>query len=145
MRRLAVVLVVSVLTGCGDSPTAPTSRIPEVAGTYTGPLIVQVPTDSFQGTARFHVAQAGAQLTVTGSISLLGTTEQLATIRGTVNEMWFFIPTAGGAATGVVHGACGRISTTRTHITFTGRRVRWEEDASTALCGTFELSGTLSL
>lgn len=143
MRRLAVVLAVSVLTGCGDGPTAPTSRIPEVAGTYTGPLIVQVPTDSAQGTARFHVAQAGAQLTVTGSITLLGTTAQLAAIRGTINEMGFFIPTAGAAA-GVVQDACGRVTTTRTNITFTGRRVRWEEDASTALCGSFELSGTLS-
>ena len=143
MRRLALVFAASVLTSCGDNPTAPTSRIPEVAGTYTGPLIVQVPTDSFQGTARFHVAQAGTQLTVTGSISLLGTTDQLDAIRGTINEMGFFIPTTGAAA-GVVHEACGRIVTTRTNIAFTGRRVRWEEDASTALCGTFELSGTLS-
>ena len=143
MRRLAVVLAVSVLTGCGDSPTGPTSRIPEVAGTYTGPLIVQVPTNSFQGTARLHVAQAGAQLTITGSISLLGTTAQVTAIAGTINEMGFFIPTAGVAA-GVVHEGCGRIVTTRTNITFTGRRVRWEEDASTVLCGSFELSGTLS-
>ena len=143
MRRLAFVLAVSVLTGCGDSPTGPTSRIPEVAGNYTGPLIVQVPTNSFQGTARLNVAQAGAQLTITGSISLLGTTAQLTAIAGTINEMGFFIPTAGVAA-GVVREGCGRIVTTRTNITFTGRRVRWEEDASTVLCGSFELSGTLS-
>ena len=87
--------------------------------------------------------QAGAQLTITGSITLLGTTAQLTAIAGTINEMGFFIPTAGVAA-GVVHDACGRIITTRTNITFTERRVRWEEDASTKLCGSFELSGTLS-
>ena len=144
MRRLALVLAVNVLTGCGDNPTAPTSRIPEVAGTYTGPLTIQVTAnDSFQGSARLDVAQAGAQLTITGSYTLLGTTAQLPAIPGTIDEMGLFIPAAGGAA-GVVNDSCGRVNTTSTDITFSGRTVRWEETASTEFCNDFALSGTLS-
>ena len=144
MRRLALVLAVSVLTGCGDDPTAPTSRIPEVAGTYTGPLTMHVTaTLSFQGTARFHVAQAGPQLTITGSVTFQGSTAQLTAIPGTINEMGFFIPTAGGAAE-AFNDACGKVTTLSTNIVFSGRRVRWEETASTEFCASFEVSGTLS-
>lgn len=143
MRRLVFVLAVSVFTGCGDSPTAPTSRIPQVAGAYAGPLTMQVTAnDSFQGTARFNVAQAGAQLTITGFVTLLRSTAELPAIAGTINEMGFFIPTAGGAA-GVVNDSCGKVTTTSTNISFTGRTLRWEEAASTEFCGSFELSGTL--
>ena len=143
MRRLALVLAVNVLTGCGDNPTAPTSRIPEVAGTYTGPLTIQATANySVQGSARFDVAQAGAQLTITGSFTLRGATAQLAAITGTIDEMGFFIPAAGGVA-GVVK-SCGRVNMTSTNITFSWRTVRWEEAASTEYCDDVELSGTLS-
>ena len=143
MRRLAVVLAVSVFTGCGDSPTAPTSRIPEVAGTYIGPLTWQMtPNDSFQGSARFHVAQAGVRLTITGSVTLLGTTAQL-TVTGTINEMGLFIPTSGGVGD-LVNDSCGEITRTSANITFSWHTLRWEEAASAQFCGNFEVSGTLS-
>ena len=111
MRRFALVLAVAVLTGCGaDSPTAPTSQIPEVAGTYTGPLTLRAVTtgDSLQGFARFNVAQAGAQLTITGSTTFLGETAQLPAITGTINATGFFTPTSGGVAGAVNDPDCGR-------------------------------------
>ena len=98
---------------------------------------------SLRGSASFDVAQVGAQLTVTGSITLLDTTAQLAAIPGTIDEMGIFIPTAGGAA-GVVNDSCGRVNTTSTNIRFSGRTLRWVETATTEFCDSFELSATLS-
>ena len=147
MRRLALVLAITVLIGCGaDSPTAPTSQIPEVAGTYTGPLTLRVVTtgDSLQGSARFDVAQAGAQLTITGSITFLGETAQLPAITGTINATGFFTPTSGGVAGAVNDPDCGRITPASASITFSGRTMRLVETAFTDFCGNFELSGTLS-
>ena len=126
MRRLALVLAITVLIGCGaDSPTAPTSQIPEVAGTYTGPLTLRVVTtgDSLQGSARFDVAQAGAQLTITGSITFLGETAQLPAITGTINATGFFTPTSGGVAGAVNDPDCGRITPASASITFSGERL----------------------
>lgn len=143
MRRLALVLAISVLTGCGDGPTAPTSQIPDVAGTYTGPFTMHMTANrSFQGSARFDVAQAGAQLTITGSMTLLGTTAQLAAIPGTINATGIFTPTADGAA-GVVNDACGRVTTTATSIAFFGHTLRWVETATAEFCNDFEIEARL--
>ena len=141
MRRLALVLAISVLTGCGDGPTAPTSQIPDVAGTYTGPYTMYM-TDSFQGSARFDVAQAGAQLTITGSMTLLGMTAQMPAVRGTISATGVFTPSAGGAG-GVVNDDCGAVTTTATTITFFGRTLRWIEAASTEFCTDFEIEALL--
>ena len=136
-------LAISVLTGCGDGPTAPTSQIPDVAGTYAGPFTMHMTAnDSFPGSARFDVAQAGAQLTITGSMTLLGTTAQLAAIPGTIDATGIFTPTAGGAA-GVVNDACGRVTTTATSITFFGHTLRWVETAATEFCNDFEIEARL--
>lgn len=149
MRRLALVLAV-VLTGCGaDSPTAPTAptlQIPDVAGTYTGPLTLLAVTamTTLQGSARFDVAQAGAQLTISGSITFLGETVQLpAPITGTINATGFFTPTSGWVEE-VNDPDCGRVTSTSASITFSGRTMRLVETASTDFCGNFELSGSLN-
>ncbi len=149
MRRLALVLAV-VLTGCGaDSPTAPTtaptSQIPEVAGTYTGPLTLLAVTTGaiLQGSARLDVAQAGAQLTITGSITFLGETVQLPAIMGIINATGIFTPTSGWVEE-VNDPDCGRVTSTNASVTFFGRTLRLVETASTDSCGNFELSGTLS-
>ena len=145
---LGICILALVSAGCGDdagSPTAPTApQFPQVAGTYTGPLTVRVTGDSLQGSARFNVAQAGAQLTITGSVTFLGETAQLPAITGTINATGFFTPTGGGVAGAVNDPDCGRITTTSATITFSGRTMRLVETASTQFCGNFEISGTLS-
>lgn len=143
MRRLALVFAISVLTGCGNGPTAPTSQIPDVAGTYAGPYTMHVTVNnSFQGSARLDVAQAGAQLTITGSMTLLGTPAQVPAVRGTISATGVFTPSAGGAG-GVVNDACGAVTTTATTITFFGRTLRWIEAASTEFCNDFEIEALL--
>ena len=92
--RLALVsIIVLGLSACGGDNKNPTSPspipppqpvIPNVAGTYRGPLTL---SGSFKGsmvspsgTMSITVAQAGAQLTISISIELLGETDDLGTI-----------------------------------------------------------------
>ena len=51
---------------------------------------------SVTGFAQMDVAQAGTQVTITGSVTLAGQTSQLAALTGTINATGFFSPTAGG-------------------------------------------------
>ena len=119
------------------------AQIPDVAGTYAGPYTMHMTVnDSFQGSARLDVAQAGAQLTITGSMTLLGTPAQVPAVRGTISATGVFTPSAGGAG-GVVNDACGAVTTTATTITFFGRTLRWIEAASTEFCNDFEIEALL--
>ena len=135
-----------MLPACGgDSPTSPSSRIPSVAGTYTGPLNftadgVQIATLSTQ----MNVVQSGSQLTITGSVSFSGQTIQLPAVTGNVNETGFFTATSGGAASEVSDPDCGLITTTSFTLAFSGNTARYVEIATTTSCGLWNLSGTLT-
>ena len=97
LRLLAACAVVVVATAsCGgdssqdSSPTAPSPQpqIPNVAGTYSGPLTITASAlmVNLSGTMQITVVQAGAQLTITGSISIFEETNALQAVTGTVNE-----------------------------------------------------------
>ena len=86
----AVALLAVALAAC-DSATGPS--IPRVAGTYTGPLAVEA-TAVFQGTPttvtatgsmRLVVEQVEDQVTLSGSMTILGDTESLGTISGRID------------------------------------------------------------
>ena len=159
MRHLALVsIIVLGLSACGGdnkNPTAPTPVtvptpppapvIPNVAGTYRGPLTISGSIEgsmvSLSGTMSMTVAQAGAQLTITGSIELAGETDDLETISGTID--------AAGRVTLPVDSFqeedpdCGTIMVTGVTLTFTGNMAAFRL-AQTSDCGNVELSATLT-
>ena len=102
LRRLATCAVLIVATaawGRDSSPTTPVSptppspqpQLPNVAGTYQGPLTITASLEgvvlvTLSGTMHLTVVQAGAQLTITGSVSIFDETSALEAVTGTVDE-----------------------------------------------------------
>ena len=92
LRRLATCAVLLVATAAcgGDSrPTTPVSptplspqpQLPNVAGTYQGPLTITTALEgvvlvTLSGTMHLTVVQAGAQLTITGAVSIFDETSR---------------------------------------------------------------------
>ena len=163
IRRLATCAVVVVATAaCGGdsrpttpvSPTAPSPppQIPNVAGTYRGPLTITASTDdglvmfSLSGTMHITVVQAGAQLTISGSISILAETSALEAVTGTVNDTGLvtFPPDSVIHAVPVGDDSCGTLTPAPTMLTFSGNTVRFLQTASIDGCGTVEIVGALT-
>ena len=151
MRRpVAVVVLALVFVACGEgggSPTTPSSRVPDVAGTYTGTLYLTSSRSSQRVPIqmRMVVVQSGSQLTITGSLSFDGRRLDLPAITGTINQTGFFTLTAGGFYGDTVDDPdCGRITPTSESLTFSGRTARYQETADTQYCGTLQISGTLT-
>ena len=165
IRRLATCAVVVVATAaCGgdSSPTTPVSptppspqpQIPNVAGTYRGPLTITAALEggvvmvSLSGTMQLTVVQAGAQLTITGSVSIFDETSALEAVTGTVDDTGrvTFPPDS------VVHAApipmgddtCGTLTPAPTMLTFVGTTAQFLQTATSDSCGSFEVVGTLA-
>ena len=152
----AVLIVATAACGGDSSPTAPSPQpqIPNVAGTYRGPLTITASTDdgvvmvSLSGTMQLTVVQAGAQLTITGSVSIFDETSALEAVTGTVDDTGrvTFPPDS------VVHAApipmgddtCGTITPAPTMLTFSGNTARFLQTATSDDCGTVEIVGTLT-
>lgn len=88
--RVLLGLAVAALAACeGSGPTAP-SRYPDVAGTYSGPLVHMAGEpgrqESLDGTMRIVVTQSESQVTLNASITILGQTQEIPPTRGTINE-----------------------------------------------------------
>ena len=155
MRTLILVLAV-LAAGCDDgrlqNPVAPSSvrptvpTVPQVAGTYLGPLELSgslVP-NTVTGSMRMVVVQAGGQVTITGSITFFGETTQLPAFTGVINSTGFVTVTGGGFSGSVSDPDCGTITTTSSTLTFSGRSARIYEAATTDFCGNFTITGTLT-
>lgn len=147
VRSVAVFVLSFAFIACDGTPTAPSSGVPNVAGTYTGTLYLT----SSQGSQRVPVemqmvvVQSGSQLTITASMSLGGQTVDLPAITGTINRTGFFTVTAGGYYENTTDDVeCGRITPTSSSLTFSGRTARYQESADSQHCGTLQLSGTLT-
>ena len=141
---LAVALVL-LAPACGNDGPTNSSRIPDVAGIYTGPLTLTV-DGNLIGTARMrmNVVQSGSRLTITASAEFDGQTAEMPALTGTVNETGVFTPTGGGASTLFDDPDCGTVTITSWGLTFSGDTVRYGERAATSACGTWEISATLS-
>ena len=147
-RLLVILLLTLLITGCGDDggPVAPSPpQFPQVAGTYNGTLLTfSLVSDTLTGSMHMVLVQAGAQLTITGSMMLLGETVELPAVTGAVNETGFFTATAGGFSETVSDETCGTLTTTSATPTFSGSTARITETAAAEFCGNIQLSGTLT-
>ncbi len=141
----------STLTRQGDntSPPSPTPMppqpvIPNVAGTYRGPLtlsaLIEGSMVSSSGTMSMTVAQDGAQLAITGSYEVVGETTDLGTISGTIDAAGRVTLTAPDEE----DPDCGTIMEAIITLTFTGNMVVFRTTATTSVCGPIELSATLT-
>ena len=164
LRRLATCAVVVVATAaCGGdsspttpfSPTAPSPQplIPNVAGTYRGPLTITASLDgvvlvTLSGTLHLTVVQAGAQLTITGSVSIFDETSALEAVTGTVDATGLvtFPPDSVVNAVPIPMGVdtCGTITQAPTMLTFSGTTAQFLQTATSDSCGSFEVVGTLT-
>ena len=165
LRRLATgaVLIVATAACGGDrSPTTPVSptppspqpQIPNVAGTYQGPLTITASLDggvvmlSLSGTMHITVVQAGAQLTISGSTTILDETSALDTVTGTVDATGrvTFPPDSIINAAPIPMGddPCGTITPAPTMLTFAGTTAQFLQTATSDSCGSFEVVGTLT-
>ena len=157
LRLLAACAVVVVATAsCGgdssqdSSPTAPSPQpqIPNVAGTYSGPLTITASAlmVNLSGTMQITVVQAGAQLTITGSISIFEETNALQAVTGTVNETGLvtFPPDSLVNAVPPDDDTCGTITPAPAMLTFSGNTTRFLQTASSDGCGNVEVLGTLT-
>ena len=141
---LAGVFTALLTSACGESPTAPSSQIPNVAGTYTGSMTILVDGQTLaSGTARMTVVQAGSQLTISGSLTFSGATVQITAVTGTINRTGFFAPARRSFTNRVTDPTCGAITPVDASLTFAGTTARYVENATTAFCGTWQFSGTL--
>ena len=144
----AVVVVCLALVACGEeSPTAPsTPQIPQVAGTYTGSLTLTALATGqrIPGSARMVVRQAGSQLTISGSITMLGLTTQITAVTGTINATGYFSLTSGGFTGTVDAGECGRLRPLNASLTFAGSTAEYIENLSSTGCGNFQVTASLT-
>ena len=153
LATCAVVVVATASCGGDSGPTAPSpqSQIPNVAGTYRGPLTITgsdaggVLMVSLNGTMQITVVQAGAQLTITGSTSIFEETSALEPVTGTVNETGLVtFPPDSPINTVPIDDTCGTITPAPTMLTFSGNTARFLQTASSDGCGNFEVLGTLT-
>ena len=157
LRLLVACAVVAVATAsCGgdSNPTAPSPQpqIPNVAGTYSGPLTITAAAEgnalmvSLSGTMQITVVQAGAQLTIMGSISIFEETNALEAVTGTVSETGVvtFPPDSLANAVPLDDDTCGTIAPAPTMLTFSGDTARFLQTASSDRCGNIEIVGTLT-
>ena len=164
LRRLATCAVVVLATAaCGgdSSPTTPVSptplspqpQLPNVAGTYQGPLTITAALEgvvlvTLSGTMHLTVVQAGAQLTITGAIAIFDETSALEAVTGTVDDTGrvTFPPDSLVNAVPIPMGVdtCGTITQAPTMLTFSGTTAQFLQTATSDSCGSFEVVGTLT-
>jgi hypothetical protein len=155
MKAIHLLAVASalLLPACSrDGPTA-SSRIPNVAGTYSGPNVAGTYTGPVDFTEdgvviatlsmRMNIVQSGSRLTVNGAATFGGESIRLPAITGIVDETGFFTPTSGGDSS-LADPDCGTFTATSFTLTFSGNTVRYDEQATTSFCGHLQLSGTLT-
>ena len=160
LATCAVLIVAAAACGGDSSPTTPVSptplspqpQIPNVAGTYSGPLTITAARDggvlmlSLSGTMHITVVQAGAQLTISGSISIFEETSALEAVTGTVNDTGLvtFPPDSVVNAVPMGDDTCGTITPAPTMLTFSGNTARFLQTATSDDCGNVEIVGTLT-
>ena len=155
MNRLARILLVAVcLTaapGCDwlEELTGPSA--PDVAGTYTGPLTVEVTagamTLTVTGSMTLAVEQDGDQVTISGSLTIEGDTETIDAAPGTIDGAGLWTPADDASAGfGVEDDGCG--GTVESTVRFADNSLAVELSSATPEptmeCPNITLSATLA-
>ena len=86
MKTIMAVLAVVALGACDDMTAG--GGIPNVAGTYTGPVLLRFTDAGIEtsGSARLTVVQSGSEITVGGSLTLANVTSEIAAFQGEVSK-----------------------------------------------------------
>ena len=146
--RLLLGPAIVVIAACdGSGPTAP-SAYPDVAGTYSGNVVLAAGEpgrrETIHGTMRIAAAQSGSQVTVSGSITFFGETEELEQIPGTINEAGeFTFPGDDLVGETLNDPDCGEHSVTMS-LVFSDGTAKFGQVVETAACGQFRLDATLT-
>ncbi len=103
-----LILLAGILASCDSAEDDPWYL--SLAGRYTGELTVSSVGASLSGSMTVTVEQSGSQVTLSGTIQLLGQSQRLAAITGTVNNTGFFTPTGGGYSGSYDDPECGAVT-----------------------------------
>lgn len=146
-----ILALVVLLPACDSSPAAPTTtQYPDVAGTYSGPLVAEAVleaglTQTLNGTMRIVVTQSGPEVTVSGSFTLLGETEEIPPYTGRINEAGEFTFPDDIFEDGALNNSdCGEITVTSMSIAFSSDTATFTYASETAACGDFNFRATMT-
>ena len=145
---IGAAMMIWALAGC-SATVSPGGGVPQVAGTYTGPLMVTVVDTGTRvvGAMRLIVEQAGSELTISGSITLEGTTTNLTAASGTINKTGHFMATRSGVVDpdALNTALCGSVRpVSGSSLTFSGREALFSAAVQTDRCGPISYDATLT-
>ena len=151
-RAIALVFAVLAVAGCEQPPTGPspvtTSGVPDVAGTYRGPITLTI-TDApghgpMRDTGQFTVTvtQDGSTVTISATARWPWGNQVVWTDTvGTIDTLGTFTSPTRRTDT---DPDCGRVDYRERQFTFAVGTLRYYLRADTARCGTFEYAATLT-
>ena len=114
--------------------------IPNVEGTYTGPVTTQFVDLGIgaTGSMRLIVEQAGSNVTISGSVTFLGVTTGITAVSGTIDATGYFMGTRSGLIdpdAALDTALCGRLRPASGSLTFSGGEVHFAALIQTDSCG----------
>ena len=143
-------IAIMVAVACSDSPTAPSATpagVPDVAGTYRGPITLTITGAPghlpMRDTGQFTVTATQAGSTVTLSATARwpwGDQVVWTDVAGTIDTLGTF---TGNPRDTHTDPDCGRVDVRERQATFTLGTFRYHLVADTATCGRFEYAATL--
>lgn len=128
---------------------------PQVAGTYAGTLTLAATSTAEGGTvtiefpidAELTVSQSDAEVTIAGTLEILGETGSLSTLTGTINASGVFTETGIGLADAWweddLEPECGAVTSTSSSISFSGEDLQMRASIEARSCSQ-KVSGTLT-
>jgi hypothetical protein len=148
MKKILMPFLLAGLAACGGGGPASPDRandIPNVQGTYNGPMTWTIDGSRYPGTLsmRMVVAQAASQVTMNATMTIDGTTMAVPAISGTVSATGAVSATSGGTSS-FSDPSCGLITGVATSLTFAGNNAIYVENDSTQRCGQWQFSATLT-
>ncbi len=135
-------LLITALASCDSTEDDPWYF--SLAGRYTGELTVSAFGESVSGFIIVNVEQSGNQVTLSGTIQLLGSSEPFAAFTGTVNNTGFFTLTGGGYSGTRNDPDCGALTGFSESINFfENESLEFVENYNYQLCGAVSLKAVL--
>lgn len=135
-------LLIMVLAACDSTEADPWYL--SLEGRYTGELTVSSAAGSVSGSMTVNVEQSGEQVTLSGTVQLLGQSRAFAAITGTVNNTGFFTLTGGGYSGSLDDPNCGEVTGLSESINFIeNESLEIVENYTYQVCGMVSLKAVL--